>query len=271
MPVESIHSLHYEFVVITSPSNEKIKHVRALLEKKGRDAAGQFALEGSRLIQEAVSAGLEPTLVLYERAAFDTDARLRALVVGFQKQTREVFEVSASVLRAATDTRTPQGIVAVLPLPTVPVPAAPSLTLVLDRIRDPGNLGTILRTAWAADASAVLLAPETADAFNPKVVRAGMGAHFHVPLAAVSWDAIADRLQTNPRVYLTDANGELVYSRADWSPPVALIVSNEAEGASDAARRLATATIAIPMRGAADSLNAAVAAGILLFEFRRGS
>jgi RNA methyltransferase, TrmH family len=257
--------------VITSPSNEKIKHVRALLQKKGRDAAGQFVLEGTRLVQEAVNAGLEPALVLYERAAFVQDQRLRALVVAFQKQSREVYEVSANVLRAATDTQTPQGIVAVLPLPALPPPAAPSLTLILDRIRDPGNLGTILRTAWAADASVVLLAPETADAFNPKVVRAGMGAHFHVPLITTAWDEIAGRVQKIPRVYLTGASGELVYSRADWTAPVALIVCNEADGASDAARGIATASLAIPMCGGADSINAAVAAGILLFEFRRAA
>lgn len=143
------------------------------------------------------------------------------------------------------------------------------MTLVLDRIRDPGNLGTILRTARAANVSQVLLAPETADVFNPKVVRAGMGAHFHVPLVTASWEEIAARVQAIPRIYLSDAKGELVYTRADWTAPIALIVSNEAEGASDAARRIATATLAIPMSGSAESLNAAIATGILLFEFLR--
>jgi TrmH family RNA methyltransferase len=255
--------------VITSPANEKIKFARSLAQKKERAAAGQFLLEGTRLIQEAVRAGAAPTMVLYERAAFDTDARLRALVVALQKQTREVYEISANVMRALADTETPQGIAAVFPLPPLTPPSEPTLTLILDRIRDPGNLGTILRTAWAAKVSAVLLAPETADAFNPKTVRAGMGAHFHVPIAAASWDDIAQYVQNIPRVYLAEASGEMSYTRAAWSPPVALIVCNEAEGARDAARRIATATLSIPMPGAAESLNAAVAAGILLFEFVR--
>lgn len=257
--------------MITSIENEKIKQARALTHKKGRAATGQLLLEGARLIHEAARAELAPTMVFYERAAFDTDARIRALVIAFQKQTRQVYETNATVMRALSDTETPQGIVAVFSLPVLPPPPAPALTLILDRIRDPGNLGTILRTAWAANTNLVLLAPETADAFNPKVVRAGMGAHFHLALIPASWNEITERLQNTPRIYLSDAAGELAYTRADWTPPMALIVSNEAEGASATARQLATATLQIPMRGAMDSLNAAVAAGILLYEFLRAA
>ncbi len=228
-------------------------------------------LEGARLIAEAVRAQLLPAMVFYERAAFDTDANLRALVVAMQKQTRQVYEINAQVMRALADTETPQGIAAVFPMPQIPLPSQPQLLLILDRIRDPGNLGTMLRTAWAANVSAVLLAPETADAFNPKVVRAGMGAHFHVPLQTASWDEIAARVQDMPRVYLGDASGQMPYTRADWSPPLALIVSNEAEGACADARRIATRVISIPMPGTAESLNAAVAAGILLFEAIRAA
>ncbi len=252
--------------MITSPSNDKIKFARSLSRKQGRAAAGQFLLEGTRLIREAIGAGFVPALVLYERAAFDTDARLRALVVALQKQTRELYEVSATVMRALADTETPQGIAAVFPSPALPLPASAQHVLILDRIRDPGNLGTILRTAWAANADAALLAPETADALNPKVVRAAMGAHFHLPVRAASWHDIAQQVKNIPRIYLADAAGEIVYTRADWSPPVALIISNETEGASSEARAMATATLSIPMPGSAESLNAAVAAGILLFE-----
>lgn len=255
--------------MITSPANEKIKYARALLQKKGRDATGQVLLEGTRLIQEAARAGLVPAFVFYERAAFDTDARVRALVIAFQKQTREVYEVNAAVMRALSDTESPQGIAAVFSPPPLTPPFAPALTLILDRIRDPGNLGTILRTAWAADVNMVLLAPETADVFNPKVVRAGMGAHFHLALVTATWDEIRARAQNISRIYLSDACGDMLYTRVDWTPPVVLIVSNEGEGASDAARALAPVSLSIPMPGSAESLNAAVAAGILLFEFHR--
>lgn len=250
---------------ITSVTNDKVKFARSLARKKERMAAQQLLLEGTRLVQEASNAGFAPTVVFYERAAFRSDARLRQLVVGFQRGI-DVHEVSEPVMRALSDTETPQGIAAIVSLPQLPIPSDPKLLLVVDRLRDPGNLGTILRTAWAANVAAVLLAPETADAFNPKVVRAAMGAHFHVPTASLGWDKIAERLASIPRVYLGDSEGALNYADADWTPPCALIVGGEAEGVSEPARALARGTISIPMPGHAESLNAAVATGILLFE-----
>lgn len=252
--------------VITSVSNEKIKFARGLARKKERAAARQCLIEGTRLIQEAVRAGITPALVFYERSALNRDARLRQLVAALEKQPGTVYEVSASVLRALADTETPQGICAVIPLPAIPLPAAPRLALILDGIRDPGNLGTILRTAWAAGVGAVLLAPDTADPFNPKALRAAMGAHFSVPLLTATWDEIAPRVANMPRIYLASAQGEVPYTRADWTPPTALIIGGEAQGTSPAARQLATTSVSIPMPGRAESLNAAVAAGILLLE-----
>lgn len=253
-------------MMITSASNEAVKYARSLSRKKERVAAGEFLIEGIRLIQEAVRAGLEPSLVFYERAAFNADARLRNLIVAWEKEKLKVFEVNTPVMRALSDTETPQGIAAVFPLPTPAAADELKLVLILDRVRDPGNVGTMLRTAWAAKVDFVLLAPETADAFNPKVVRAAMGAHFYVPMLAVSWGEIAASLKSVPRIYLSDSESDTPYNRADWSAPVAIIVGGEAEGASDEARKLATATLNIPMPGSAESLNAAVATGILLFE-----
>jgi RNA methyltransferase, TrmH family len=252
--------------LITSVSNDKIKFARSLARAKERETAQQFLIEGTRLIQEAKRAGMNPALAFYERSALQHDGRVRQLVVGLQAQMREVFEVSATVMRALSDTESPQGIAAVFHLPRVTPPSKLRLVLILDGMRDPGNLGTMLRTAWAANVDAVYLAPETVDAFNPKVVRAAMGAHFHVPLLSASWDEIRDRLESIPRIYLSDAQGEIPYTRADWSPPCALIVGGEARGAGEQARQIATATISIPMPGKAESLNAAVAAGVLLFE-----
>lgn len=252
--------------MITSPSNEKIKFARSLARKKERVAAQQFLIEGTRLVQEAHSAGAHPALVLYERAAFQADARLRSLIVAWEKEKREVYEVNAQVMRAVTETETPQGIAAVFPLPKIPPPPNPRLTLILDRVRDPGNVGTMLRTAWAANVESVWLAPETADAFNPKVVRAAAGAHFHLHIGSASWSEISVELQNIPHIYLSDAASETSYTQVDWSAPCALIVGGEAEGASEQARNLTTAIVGIPMPGKAESLNAAVAAGILLFE-----
>ncbi|MCC7161417.1 MAG: RNA methyltransferase [Anaerolineae bacterium] len=252
--------------MITSPANEKVKFARALAHKKERTAAHKFLIEGTRLIQEAARAGLIPALVFYERAAFRADPHLRAMIVAWEREKREVYEASASVIKALSDTETPQGIAAVFPLPALPPPPDPALALIIDRVRDPGNLGTMLRTAWAAGVGLTLLAPETADAYNPKVVRAAMGAHFYVPIVAASWQEIAARTQGIERIYLSDAASKTDYTRADWTAPVALIVGGEAEGAGAEAHKLATAKISIPMPGSAESLNAAVATGILLFQ-----
>lgn len=251
--------------MITSIANAKIKLARRLARKKERSAHHQFLVEGVRLVEEAERAGFVPALVFYTRAAFDTEPRVRQLITRLERRVAETYLVSENVMRALAATETPQGIAAVYPLPLLPLPPQVDFVLVLDRVRDPGNLGTILRTAWAAGLDVVYLAPETVDAFNPKVVRAAAGAHFFIPIQALTWDEIASRLARFPRVYLADAHGQLDYSHADWSVPRALIIGGEAEGASEHARRLATTTVSIPMPGRAESLNAAIAAGILLF------
>jgi RNA methyltransferase, TrmH family len=252
--------------LITSISNEKVKYARSLSLKKNRAAHRQFVVEGTRVIEEAERAGAVPALVFFEPDQVAADPRTQVLLTHLQARTREVYPVSPKVLATLAQTETPQGLLAIYPFPDLPLPPSPDFLLVLDALRDPGNLGTVLRTAWGAGVDAALLAPGTADAFNPKVVRAAMGAHFFLPLVPVSGDKLAQTLVGIPRVYLADARGELDYARVDWSPPRALIVGGEATGASAEARHLATAQVFIPMPGRAESLNTAVAAGILLFK-----
>jgi TrmH family RNA methyltransferase len=255
--------------MLTSPSNPKVKHIRALARKKERYAAQQFVIEGVRLIEEAMDARVAPSLVLHT-ANIEADARARALIERLRAATPEVFAVSDAVMKAIAGTETPQGILAVVPFIVLPLPAQPQFVLILDPVRDPGNVGTILRSARAAGVDAVFFAPGTADPYNDKVVRAAMGAHFFVPFRVIPrWEEIADATRHIPRVYLADARGEIVYTRADWSRPLALIIGGEAAGASDAAQKIATARVAIPMRGGAESLNAAMAATLLLFEAAR--
>lgn len=252
--------------MITSPSNPKVKLVRALARKKERSAARQFVIEGARLIDDALRARVAPTLVLHT-ARIENDAR--ALLDRLRAATPEVFAVSDAVMQDLTTTETPQGILAVVPFPDLPMPAQPQCVLILDAVRDPGNVGTMLRSARAAGVDALFLAPGTADPYNDKVVRAAMGAHFAIPLRVAAWQMIADATRHIERIFLADARGEIAYTRADWSLPVALIVGGEAAGASDDARKIATARVAIPMRGGAESLNAAMAATVLLFHARQ--
>jgi len=143
-----------------------------------------------------------------------------------------------------------------------------SLCLICDRISDPGNLGTLLRTSAAANVDAVLLSPDTVEAFNPKVVRAGMGAHFHLPIDSLSWAEIKERT-TNLKIYLADAQHGIrtkQYDLVNWVQPCALIISSEADGASDEAKAIAQESVYIPMQRNVESLNAAVAGSIILFE-----
>jgi len=254
--------------MITSPSNPTLKLVRALQsQRKAREKEQSFVIEGVRLVEDAIRAEAPVKLVLHTD---DLDARGRAALDQLARLGAQVEAVSPKVMAAASDTQTPQGLLAVLPLPSsfILYPAAFSFALVLDRLSDPGNLGTSLRTADAAGAEAVFLAPGTVDAHNPKVVRAAMGAHFHLPITERTWDELAERL-TQVEVWLAEARDGEPYDRVDWRAPFALIIGSEAEGPSDAARRLTPKRVHIPMPGRAESLNAAVAAGVLLFEAAR--
>ncbi len=256
--------------MLTSPSNPKIKLVRSLSRRRAREDAKQFVVEGVRLIEEAVGAGIAPALVFFTASA-QGDRRARILLEKIGKSTRELHEVSDVVMKEIASTETPQGILAVVPFPELTAASDPSFVLILDSVRDPGNLGAILRSARAAGVDSVLLAPGTVDAYNDKVARAAMGAHFRLPMRAASWDEIGDSVRGFPHIYLADAQGSFVYSQVDWSRPLALIVGGEAEGASEPARKIATARVRIPMQGDTESLNAAMAATLLMFEATRGT
>jgi len=249
--------------LITSTTNTKIKWVRHLqAQRSARAAEGLFVIEGVRLAEEAARAGAAPRLVLHTD---DLDARGRAALAALAATGAAVEAVSPAVMAAASDTRNPAGLLAVLPQPALLVPDSLTLALVLDGLADPGNLGTALRTAAAAGVEAVFLTPGTVDAFNPKVVRAAAGAHFQVPIVAAVWDALPSQL-AGLAVWRAEANGDTPYDQVDWRPPSALLIGAEADGPGPQAQALAPRTTRIPMPGRAESLNAAIAAGVLLFE-----
>jgi TrmH family RNA methyltransferase len=251
--------------MIISSQNSKIKLVRALAGRpKERREAGAFLAEGVRLVEEALAAGWPFRFVLNTD---DLSERGTGLLRRLEEHKVDVEQVDVSLMGSLSDTETSQGILAVLNDSLLPLPDLPDFLLVLDSIRDPGNLGTLLRTADAAGVQAVLLPPNTVDAFSPKVIRAGMGAHFRLPIQSMSWDEI--RLYANGvQVYLAEMDG-LSCWEADFKSPLALIIGGEAEGASESARKLATRPVSIPMAGKTESLNAAVAGSVLMFEVRR--
>ena len=253
--------------LITSAQNTKLKLVRALLGRsKERREAGAFVAEGVRLVEEAVNANWQFQFVLYdetlsERGTLDVK-RLTSLGVDCEM-------IASNLMKSLSDTETSQGLLAVLPMTQLPIPNSPSFLLIPDQIRDPGNLGTLIRSAAAAGVQAVLLPPETADAFAPKVVRAGMGAHFRVPILSMTWEEIGQVGKSEGlKVYLADMDGVSCWE-TDLRAPLMLIVGSEAEGASESARRLATQKISIPMSGKVESLNAGMAGSVLMFEVMR--
>ena len=228
-----------------------------------------FVIEGVRLAEEALQGAWKARLVLFTETS---GKRAQVVVDGFAARGAVVEQVSETVMKAISETETPQGLLVVLEQQTLPLPKGSDFLLILDAVRDPGNLGTVLRTSAAAGVQAVLLAPGCADAWSPKVLRAGMGAHFQLPIHSMSWKDIQRSLKQAPgnmRVYLADSAGGIAYTKADFRTPLALIVGGEAAGAGSEAASMADEKVHIPMPGGSESLNAAVAASILLFEVVR--
>ena len=256
--------------MITSAHNPKIQWLRNLQnQSKFRRAEGAFVLEGVRLAEEALQAGWPALLVLHCEGLSE---RGQAAVAAFEQRGVPVEQATPAAFKAASDTETPQGLLVALKLQPLPLPGRLEFVLIPDGVRDPGNLGTLLRTAAAAGAQAVLLPPGTADAYAPKVLRAAMGAHFRLAVHTLDWAEIRQIVQApeHPQqVYLADAAQGLPYTQADLTQPLALIVGGEAAGASEQALALTSQRLHIPMPGGMESLNAAVAAAILMFEVVR--
>lgn len=253
--------------MITSIHNSKIQQIRALIgRKQARDEAQAFVVEGIRLAEEAMAAGWRPSLVLFSS---ELNERGRATVAGFSSQGVEVEEVDAHLFDSFSDTETSQGLLAVLPRRELALPEKLDFVLIADAVRDPGNLGTILRTAAAAGVQAVLLGPGSVDVFSPKVVRSGMGAHFRLPVFHLDWPAILKICHPRLKIYLAEAEAGTACWQLDLRQPVALVIGGEANGAGPEARQVADGRVMIPMPGKSESLNAAVAASILMFEVVR--
>lgn len=252
--------------MITSTKNATVKLVRRLQsDRKARWREGMMVFEGTRLVGEALGARTAVETVLH---TLPLDAADMELVRALAEAGAEVRAVSEEVMSACSDTESPQGLLAVAPFPEIPIPDRLTLALVADRLADPGNLGTLMRTAWAAGGEALFLTEGSVDAYNPKVVRAAMGAHFRLPVRAGDTSMLADRLR-GLDIWLAEARTGARYDQVDWTRRCALIVGGEAQGPRQAIRALAQGSVHIPMARSADSLNAAIAGGVILFEIAR--
>lgn len=252
---------------ISSVEHPLAKLARSLHLPHGRRRYQSCLVEGRRVV-EAAAAGATPSAVLHTSAFGASDAGSRALLRRLRAAGAPVREVTDEVMAVVCDTVHPQGIIAVVPVPegalATPEGTA-ALILILDAVADPGNAGTLIRVAASVGAS-VIATTATTDLWAPKVLRAGAGAHFNVPVRSrVSWDAIPGLMPPATRIIATDSQAPVTFWDEDLTGPVAIVVSNEAHGATEVARRAAHRAVRIP-QGGGDSLNAGVAGAIVLYE-----
>jgi TrmH family RNA methyltransferase len=255
-------------------ASQLVTTVRNLHQRKGRRRRGLTVAEGVRLVEEALHAGIPLTGVVVS-ASFGATDRGAALLGDLAGRAVPLEEVPDRTFRELADTDTPQGVLAVVEVPTWsladvrPGPRAP--VLVLDAVQDPGNVGTLLRTAFALGAAGAVLLRGSADLTNPKVIRSAMGASFRFPAAAVeAAEFVAWCRQTDVEVWASAADGAPL-TRSAPPPRLALVVGNEGAGVRPELRELSVRQVAIPLSRGAESLNVAVAAGILLYEATRGA
>jgi TrmH family RNA methyltransferase len=252
--------------MITSLQNSKVKRVRQLNSlSKFRKKQKSFVMEGTRLLEDALENGHYPELVLYTQ---DLDQRGNILISRIEEQGISSEITETKVFSAMSDTVSPQGILGIFPMISLSIPSDPSFIMVADNIRDPGNLGTLLRSAAAAGADGLILSVGSVDPYSPKVVRSAMGAHFRLPITSRTWPEIKLSLQ-GMQIFLADMNQGSPLWNVDLVAPTAIILGGEAHGAGEEAHQLAHEIIHIPMSEGTESLNAGVAGAILLFEVVR--
>lgn len=256
--------------MITSTRNRRVLSASRLKKRGIREKHQRFLVEGAQATAEGLAAGAVETVFHVEGST----GRVPEVVATAQEAGLEVLEVSDSVMAQLTSAVTPQGLVAIarfLDTPEDQLPEDGGVIPILCSVRDPGNAGTILRSADAAGASAVAFSKDSVDVYNPKTVRASAGSLFHLPVVR---DADAASLvrrlkESGAQVLAADARGDMTMYEADLTRPTALLLGNEAWGLRDEMRELADASVRVPIQGKAESLNLAAAAALLLFESAR--
>ncbi|MFN2526123.1 MAG: TrmH family RNA methyltransferase [Actinomycetota bacterium] len=251
---------------ITSPSNPRVVQARKLRRASERARSGSFLIEGEILLREAIESGLSVTEVFIAGDGPET----RSAESAARDASARVWHVSGSVLKALADTTTPQGIVAIVSVPdrSIGELSDPSLVVVLAEVRDPGNAGTLVRSAAAAEADAIVFPKGAVDPFAPKTVRAAAGALFKIPvIRSDSTNAALEELREKGLVRIAaDARGGRSAYQADLTRPFALVLGNEAWGLPRELSSLIDERVTIPMPGPTESLNVGIAGSILLFE-----
>lgn len=254
---------------VTSLTNPTVKAVRALHLRKARDETGLFVAEGLKIVTEAVELGHAPKILMYGAEA-QGHPLLRQALAATIAAGGEVIEVTTEILAKVSRRDNPQAVVGVFAQAFRALaelrPTTASCWVALHRVRDPGNLGTIVRTADAAGCGAVILVGECCDPFSVEAVRATMGSIFAVPIVAATEAEFADwRADWPGSVVGALLSATVDYRRADYTKPALLLMGNEQQGLPPEMAGLCDVNVKIPMRGRADSLNLAVATGVMIY------
>ncbi|AKL94508.1 tRNA/rRNA methyltransferase SpoU [Clostridium aceticum] len=256
--------------VITSQQNKLIKHIKALENKKNRKIHGQFMIEGIRIIEECILHEVPIEYLLYTEDVEAVQGGRELLERGIKKY--KSYEVEKKLFDTLSHTETPQGIMAVVniqdhSLDTLNI-KEDAFFLILDRIQDPGNMGTIIRTAEAAGADAVVLTKGCVDPYNNKTIRATMGALFHIPIIEVNdnntWIEVLKK--GHVKLIASNLNTDYDYTKVDYRGKIAIIIGNEANGIDENLLHYVDLSIKIPILGKIESLNASTAAAILIYK-----
>ena len=257
--------------MISSTANPRIKNV-ALLQKKGKERKrqGLFVIEGRKLLEEVLRDAPEALEEIYVTEGYIADEGQKSLLTGFSYEV-----VTENVMKVMAETMEPQGVVATVRMPEYDkkrlLQKETAVWIALEDLRDPGNLGTILRTAEAAGVAGIILSVGSVDIYNPKVVRSTMGAIFRMPhfYEEDFFASLEEMKSYGATVYAAHLSGRLFYDEPEYEGRSVILIGNEANGLTEEAVAHADCLVKIPMEGKAESLNAAVATSLFVYEAYR--
>lgn len=258
--------------VITSGQNQFIKMAASLKEKKFRDKLGLFMIEGVRLVEEAAHSNWQTEICFYTAGAKE-EKRVQEILLVLASRGCRILEITNALYEKITEVKQPQGIMAIIKkqdytLSDFLIDTGAPFFVVLDEVQDPGNVGTVIRTAAAAGCTGVILTKGCADVFASKVVRASMGSLFYIPIfEGLSQYEVMEYLEKHDiRMLTTSLEASNVYFQVDFKQPVAIVFGNEGNGVSEALLKGTKEQLYIPLSGHVESLNVSASAAVVLYE-----
>lgn len=258
-------------VEITSKDNERIKYTKSLLKSKKRNQEKKFMIEGYRIVKQAMQCSATIDYIVYNDEFLNKDEH-KEFIQGLELEGYKMYKTTNKLFKEMCDTEKSQGIIAVVEYKEYSLDdslkEASDFIVVLDRIQDPGNMGTIIRTADAAGAQSIILLKGCVDVYNPKVIRSTMGSIFDINIVNCVDEDLDIIKNKGFNIVSSYLNTDNYYNRVDYGDKVALVIGNEGNGIKDEIIDKSDILVKIPIYGKAESLNAAMASGILMYEIK---